>query len=59
MDLSKDAREPVMRASKHTPQPIDLWVKRDLAERYASVLREPLPQEWLALLKPETVRESR
>ncbi len=57
MDLSKDAREPPMRASKHSPQPIDLWVKRDLSERYASVLREPLPQEWLALLEPDTAGE--
>ncbi len=39
------ARQP----GSHT---IDLWLRRELAERYTPVLREPLPEEWLKLLKP-------
>jgi len=42
-----------MRASEHNPKPVDLWIKRDLSDRYAPVLQEALPKEWLALLEPE------
>ena len=28
----------------------DAWLRRSLAERYGRILKEELPQEWLALL---------
>jgi hypothetical protein len=51
MESSKDTREARVNNHKSDPKAVDLWVKRSLAENYASVLREPLPEEWLALLR--------
>jgi hypothetical protein len=52
MDPTKDTREArVNNHHKSDPKAVDLWVRRSLADNYASVLREPLPEEWLELLR--------
>lgn len=30
---------------------VDLWLKKGLSAYYAAVLREPLPAEWVTLLR--------
>jgi hypothetical protein len=52
MAPSKDTREAKM-TQQPDPKAVDLWVRRSLAENYAEVLREPLPEEWLKLLRPD------
>ncbi len=34
-------------------QPIDAWLKRELAREYEATLKETLPQEWLDLLRED------
>jgi hypothetical protein len=52
MDSSKDTREAKAMTRQPDPKAVDLWVRRSLAENYAEVLREPLPEAWLKLLRP-------
>ena len=36
---------------KGEPNMVEAWLRRGLAERYAPVLQESLPDEWLELLR--------
>jgi hypothetical protein len=54
MDRTKEKQEARVTNQKSNRQAVDLWVRRSLAENYASVLREPLPEEWLELLRKPT-----
>ncbi len=54
MVCSKDTREARLNALKPDPKAVDLWVRRSLTDRYGSVMQEPLPEEWLALLRTDT-----
>jgi hypothetical protein len=51
MESRNDIQEDRVKKRKAEPNSVDLWLRRSLAESYASVLREPLPEEWLALLR--------
>jgi hypothetical protein len=51
MDPTNDTREARVNQHKSDPKAVDLWVRRSLTENYAAVLREPLPKEWLELLR--------
>ena len=53
MDSSKDMREAGMTSRRPDLKAVDLWVRRSLADHYGEILHEPLPEEWLRLLRPE------
>jgi hypothetical protein len=56
MESPRDQREVKVNKRKSDPNAVDLWVRRSLAENYASVLRETIPEEWLALLRAPSDR---
>ena len=56
MHLCEDMQEDRVKKRKDDPNSVDLWLRRSLAESYGSVLREPLPEEWLAMLRTPVQR---
>ena len=54
MDRSENAQGARVNDRQGELKAVDLWVKRSLTADYASVLREPLPEAWLALLQKPT-----
>ncbi len=45
-----------MQFTRETNRAFDLWLNRSLAARYASTLREDVPEELLALLGKQSSR---
>ncbi len=51
MESFNDQPEAQVNKRESDAKLVDLWVRHSLAANYAAVLREKLPEEWLALLR--------